>query len=138
MMSEHGAFRATEETLRTSEYVYRKMAGYKLSHMFLMRQMADLTGTPIEHMSGDAVVHHFRRLYRGTLILNVGINAQRGARLIAEGAGDLVAFGRDYIANPDLAERIRRDAPLNELRPEYFYGSSVTGYTDYPPLSKVT
>jgi uncharacterized protein (DUF302 family) len=68
----------------------------------------------------------------GTLILNVGINAQHGARLIAEGAGDLVAFGRDYIANPDLAERIRREAPLNEPRPEYFYGSSATGYTDYP------
>ena len=136
MMSEHGAFRATDETLRTSEYVYRKMAGYKLSHMLLMRQMADLTGTPIEHMSGDAVVHHFRRLYTGTLILNVGINAQHGARLIAEGAGDLVAFGRDYIANPDLAERIRRDAPLNEPRPEYFYGSSATGYTDYPTLSQ--
>ena len=138
MMNELGAFRATDETLRTSEYVYRKMAGYKLSHMLLMRQMADLTGTPIEHMSGDAVVRHFRRLYSGTLILNAGINAQHGARLIAEGAGDLVAFGRDHIANPDLAERIRRDAPLNELRPEYFYGSSATGYTDYPPLSKVT
>jgi N-ethylmaleimide reductase len=136
MMSEHGAFRATDETLRTSEYVYRKMAGYKLSHVLLMRQMADLTGTPIEPMSGDAVVHHFRRLYTGSLILNVGIDAQHGARLVAEGAGDLVAFGRDYIANPDLAERIRRDAPLNELRPEYFYGSSATGYTDYPTLSQ--
>ena len=54
------------------------------------------------------------------------------ARLISEGAGDLIAFGRDYIANPDLAERIRLDAPLNEPRPEYFYGSSATGYTDYP------
>lgn len=134
MMNEHGAFRATDETLRTSEYVYRRMASYKLSHMFLMRQMADLTGTPIEHMSGDAVVHHFRRLYKGTLILNAGISAQHAAHLIAEGAGDLVAFGRDYIANPDLAERIRRDAPLNEPRPEYFYGSSATGYTDYPAL----
>jgi N-ethylmaleimide reductase len=136
MMNEQGAFRATDETLRTSEYVYRKMADYKLSHMLLMRQMADLTGTPIEHLSRDAVVHHFRHLYTGTLILNVGINAQQGARLIAEGAGDLVAFGRDYIANPDLAERIRRDAPLNELRPEYFYGPTATGYTDYPTLSQ--
>jgi N-ethylmaleimide reductase len=137
MMSETGAFRATDETLRTSEYVYRKIAGYKLSHMLLMRQMADLTGSPIEHMSGDAVVHHFRRLYPGTLILNSGINAIHGARLIAEGAGDLVAFGRDHIANPDLAERIRLDAPLNAPRPEYFYGASVTGYTDYPSLSQV-
>jgi N-ethylmaleimide reductase len=137
MMSETGAFRATDETLRTSEYVYRKIAGYKLSHMLLMRQMADLTGSPIEHMSGDAVVHHFRRLYPGTLILNSGINAIHGARLIAEGAGDLVAFGRDHIANPDLAERIRLDAPLNAPRPEYFYGASATGYTDYPSLSQV-
>ena len=134
MMSEHGAFQATDETLRTSEYVYAKMAGYKLSHMLLMRQMADLTGTAIEHMSGDAVVHHFRHLYTGTLILNVGINATHGARLISEGAGDLIAFGRDCIANPDLAERIRLDAPLNEPRPEYFYGNSATGYTDYPTL----
>ena len=54
---------------------------------------------------------------------------------IAEGGGDLVAFGRDYIANPDFAERIHYDAPLNEPRPEYYYGSSATGYIDYPMLS---
>ena len=47
MMNELGAFRATDETLRTSEYVYRKMAGYKLSHLLLMRQMADLPGTQL-------------------------------------------------------------------------------------------
>jgi N-ethylmaleimide reductase len=136
MMSEAGVFRATDETLQTSEYVYRRMASYKLSHMLLMRQMADLTGSPMEHMGGDAVIHHFRRIYPRTLILNVGISALHGARLIAEGAGDLVAFGRDYIANPDLADRIRLDAPLNEPRPEFFYGSSATGYTDYPTLSQ--
>ena len=79
-------------------------------------------------------MHHFRHLYTGTLILNVGINAEHAARLISEGTGDLVAFGRDYIANPDLAERIRLDARLNELRPEYFYGRSAAGYTDYPTL----
>lgn len=136
MMSERGAFRATDATLRTSEYVYRKLAGYKLSHMLLMRQMADLVGSPIEHMGGDAVVHHFRRLYPGTLILNVGINAVDGARLISEGAGDLIAFGRDFIANPDLPERIRLGAPLNEPRPETFYGNSAAGYTDYSTLSQ--
>jgi N-ethylmaleimide reductase len=136
MMSEVGAFRATDETLKTSEYVYQKMAGYKLGHMLLMRQMADLTGTPIEHMSGDAVVHHFRHLYPGALALNVGINATHGARLISEGAGDLIVFGRAYIANPDLAERVRLDAPLNEGRPEYFYGNTAMGYTDYPTLAQ--
>jgi N-ethylmaleimide reductase len=137
MMSEHGLFRATDETIRTSEYVYRKMSGYNLSHLLLMRQMADLTGSPIEHMSGDAVVYHFRDLYPGTLIVNVGINAAHGARLVSEEAGDLIAFGRDYIANPDLSERIRLDAPLNTSRPEFFYGNSATGYTDYPTLSQL-
>src|SRR6202142_2203612 len=60
MMNEIGAFRATDETLKTSEYVYTKIAAYKLSHMLLMRQMADLTGSPIEQMSGDPRVPHFR------------------------------------------------------------------------------
>jgi N-ethylmaleimide reductase len=52
------------------------------------------------------------------------------------GVGDLIAFGREYIANPDLVERIRLNAPLNEQRPEGYYGSSHVGYTDYPSLTK--
>ena len=97
-----------------------------------MRQNADLAGTPIEALSADAVIHHFRKRYDGSLILNVGIDAEHGARLIRERAGDLVAFGRPYIANPDLVERIAEGAPLNEGRSEGYYGSSPVGYTDYP------
>ena len=134
MMNELGAFKAVDSTLAVSEYVYEKLAPYNLSHILLMRQMADLTGTPIEALSGDAVIYHFRNRYKGSLILNVGINAEHGARLISEGAGDLVAFGRDYIANPDLVERIAAGAPLNPGRPENYYGSSAVGYTDYPFL----
>lgn len=106
MMNEQGVFKAVDSTLAVSEYVYERLGAYDLSHILLMRQMADLTGTPIEALSGDAVIYHFRKRYHGSLILNVGINAEHGARLIGEGAGDLVAFGRDYIANPDLVERI--------------------------------
>jgi len=47
-----------------------------------------------------------------------------------------IAFGREYIANPDLVERIRLNAPLNEQRPEGYYGSSHIGYIDYPFLTK--
>ncbi len=81
------------------------------------------------------MIHHLRRRYRGTLILNVGIDRKHGAELLREGCGDLVALGRDYIANPDLVERIRLNAPLNEQRPEGYYGFSPVGYTDYPFLS---
>jgi N-ethylmaleimide reductase len=138
MMNELGLFKATPFTIPTSEYVYERLNAYKLSHVYLMRQLADLSKTPIAALTGDGVIHHFRKLYHGTLILNVGIDRKNGAELVRQGLGDLIAFGRDYIANPDLVERIRLDAPLNEQRPEGYYGSSPVGYTDYPFLKSHT
>jgi N-ethylmaleimide reductase len=134
-MPERGAFRATDSTLATSEYVYRRLNAYHLSHVFLMRQQASLAGTPIQHLEGDGVLHHFRGLYSGSLIVNVGIAAAHGENLLRQGLGNLIAFGRDFIANPDLVERICLGAPLNEQRPEGYYGDSATGYTDYPSLN---
>ncbi len=136
MMNEVGLFKAVASTLPASEYVYDRLNDYNLSHVMLMRQMADLSATPIESLAGDQVVHHFRRRYSGNLILNVGIDRAHGNRLLQEEAGDLIAFGREYIANPDLVERIRLNAPLNQQRPESYYGSSHVGYTDYPSLTK--
>jgi N-ethylmaleimide reductase len=67
--------------------------------------------------------------------LNVGISREHATELVGAGLGDFVAFGREYIANPDLVERIRLRAPLNEQRPEGYYGSTAFGYTDYPFLT---
>jgi len=53
---------------------------------------------------------------------------------IAHGAADAIAFGVPFLANPDLPERLRRDAPLNPPRPALFYSSGAEGYTDYPAL----
>jgi N-ethylmaleimide reductase len=66
---------------------------------------------------------------------NSGISIEQANRLIAESVVDAVAFGRDYIANPDLVERIRLGARLNEQRPEFFYGDTPDGFTDYPVWS---
>ena len=136
MMNEVGLFKAVESTLPTSEYVYDRLNDYNLSHVLLMRQMADLSTTPIASFAGDQVAHHFRQRYSGNLILNAGIDREHGNRLLREETGDLIAFGREYIANPDLVERIRLNAPLNQQRPEGYYGSSYVGYTDYPCLTK--
>ena len=134
MMNERGLFTAVDSTLPTFEYVYDKLNAYNLSHVFLMRQMADLSKTPIAAIADDAVIHHFRRIYHGQLILNVGITPEHGNDLLSAGVGDFVAFGREYIANPDLVERIRLHAPLNGQRPEGYYGETAFGYTDYPFL----
>ncbi len=136
MMNELGLFKAVASTLPTSEYVYDRLNGYNLSHVLLMRQMADLSHTPIASLAGDQVIYHFRKRYDGNLILNVGIDREHGNRLLQERSGDLIALGREYIANPDLVERIRLNAPLNQQRPEGYYGSSHVGYTDYPYLTK--
>jgi 2,4-dienoyl-CoA reductase-like NADH-dependent reductase (Old Yellow Enzyme family) len=53
---------------------------------------------------------------------------------LASGKADAVAFGVPFIANPDLPARLAKDAPLNEPRPETFYGKGAVGYLDYPTL----
>jgi N-ethylmaleimide reductase len=54
---------------------------------------------------------------------------------VATGSADLVAFGRPFISNPDLVERLRRDAPLAALNQKTLYGGGAEGYTDYPALA---
>jgi N-ethylmaleimide reductase len=134
-MHEGGAFAATDETLPMAEYAIRELSGYGLSHLLLMGANTDFTGTPLEPLMGDGMFRHFRPIFRGTLIANTGMDAERADRLIGEGLADLAAFGRPFIANPDLVERIRTDAPLAELDWDTVYASGPRGYSDYPALS---
>jgi len=73
-----------------------------------------------------------RSRFRGAYIANNRYTFESGNAAIREGHADLVAFGRPYIANPDLVERFRLGAPLNEMRPETYTGEGASGYTDYP------
>jgi N-ethylmaleimide reductase len=64
-----------------------------------------------------------------------GYTAASAEALIASGGADAIAFGRLFIANPDLVERFRRGAPLNTPDRSTFYGGGAHGYTDYPTLA---
>ena len=97
-----------------------------------MGNTTDFSGTPLEKLADDGMFRHFRPLYKGTLIANVKMDRDRGNRLIAEGLADLVAFGRPYIANPDLVQRFAKNAPLAEVNWETVYASGPHGYSDYP------
>ena len=77
---------------------------------------------------------HFRPLYQGHLIANVDMTQERANRLIEAGLADCIAFGRPYIANPDLPERFLTGAKLNEVSWPTVYESGPKGYTDYPTL----
>jgi N-ethylmaleimide reductase len=133
-MHETGPFAANDETLPMAEYAIRELSGYGLSHLLTMGNTTDFTGTPLEPLMGDGMFRHFRPIFRGTLIANVQMNAERGNRLIAEGLADLVAFGRPFIANPDLVERLETGAPLAEIDWTTVYASGPEGYSDYAAL----
>jgi len=82
----------------------------------------------------DSVKQTMRRLFRGALILSGGYDAARAQRDIDAGKGDLVAVGRDFLANPDLPVRWRSGSALNKPDFDTFYTPGPKGYTDYPAL----
>jgi N-ethylmaleimide reductase len=135
-MHEKGPFAANDETLPTVEYVISRLNDYSLSHLLLMGASTDFSDSPLAALAGDGMFQHFRPIFKGPLIANVKMDRERGNRLISEGLADLIAFGRPYIANPDLVARLAADAPLNnDLRSETIYGSGPEGYVDYPDLT---
>ncbi|THD49041.1 MAG: alkene reductase [Bradyrhizobium sp.] len=77
-----------------------------------------------------------RKRFSGAYIANNGYTRELAIETLASGRADLIAFGRPFIANPDLVERLRRDAPLATPMRETFYGGGAAGYTDYPALAE--
>ncbi len=75
-----------------------------------------------------------RRRFRNTWIVNNGYSLETAQQALAEKRADLVAFGRPFISNPDLVERLRRNAPLSPVDRATLYGGGAKGYTDYPML----
>ncbi|HEX4880573.1 MAG TPA: alkene reductase, partial [Limnobacter sp.] len=72
--------------------------------------------------------------FRGSWIANNGYTRELAIEAVQQGQADAVSFGRLYIANPDLVERLKHDAPMNEPDPSTFYVPGEKGYTDYPTL----
>ncbi len=105
----------------------RALGGLKLAYLHLVDHQA---------MGAPAVPAAFKRQLRlafdGTFIASGGFDRARAEQALAEGAGDLVAFGRPWLANPDLVERMKAGAALNAPDPASFYTPGAKGYTDYP------
>lgn len=90
-----------------------------------------------EHEAEDSLAPHIREAFEGPIILNEGFQRDTAEKALAEDRADAVAFGRLYIANPDLAERFRQEAELNEPDYSTFYEGGQKGYLDYPTLAAV-
>ena len=87
-----------------------------------------------EHLGAGRLLPVIREAFGGAVIANEGLDPDSASALLERGEAEAVAFGRLAIANPDLVERIRQGAALNQPDPATFYGSGEAGYTDYPAL----
>jgi N-ethylmaleimide reductase len=119
------------DKLATFGFVVRALDALGVGYICLLEPNARDAerGVQIRH-----VAETFRPMTTVPIIVNTGFDKTKANAVLAKGDADLVAFGVPYIANPDLVERLRIDAPLNKPDPSLFYGAGAKGYTDYPAL----
>lgn len=119
------------------EHVVRQLAPLGLAYVHVIE---GATGGARDHQQGPAPFDYtaLRRAYRqsggqGAWMVNNGYDLALASQALAEGA-DLVAFGRPFIANPDLGARLKKGGPFNTLDRATLYGGGDAGYLDYPAL----
>ena len=122
-----------EESIPTFEYIVKKLNEYDLAYLHLTEPFAPIDDLPFAIKN---VAKHFRPLYHGTLIINKSFDKEKAIKVLSDGDADLVSFGVPFIANPDLVDRYKQNAELNEADTNTFYTPGAKGYTDYPFLNQ--
>ena len=118
------------------DYVVRELGKVGLAYVHVIE---GATGGPRELPDRPFDYAELRNAYRaaggkGAWMVNNAYDRALAEAALANGA-DIVAFGRPFISNPDLVERLKQNAPLNELNRDTLYGGGAKGYTDYPTLA---
>lgn len=90
-----------------------------------------------ERDAPEESLDELRRHFDGLYVANNGFDRDLAIGRVKSGKADAIAFGRPYISNPDLVERLEKAAPLNKPDSDTFYGGGAEGYTDYPSLDEV-
>jgi N-ethylmaleimide reductase len=117
--------------LETFGFVVRALDALQVGYLCLLEPNAKDAERGVQ--IGN-VAETFRPMTSAPVIVNTGFDKAKANAILANGNADLVAFGVPFVANPDLVERFRIDAPLNKPDPTLFYGVGAKGYTDYCTL----
>jgi N-ethylmaleimide reductase len=129
-LSPYGAFNDMEvfENLEdTYEYLASEFKKLELAYIHTVDHSS--MGSP---EVTESVKSKIKNAYGGTIIASGGLDKQKGESILTKNKGDLVAFGRPYLANPDLVHRMQNDIELNQPDFDTFYTPGGKGYTDYP------
>ncbi len=118
-----------DDPRETFGYVMEQMGQRKIAFFFTR-----------EYLAEDSISEYMQARSQGVpYIANMRLSREDAVHLLHAGKADAVSFGKAYIANPDLYERLIQDAPLNELKLENMIGArSAEGYTDYPALAEIS
>jgi N-ethylmaleimide reductase len=121
----------------TFGYVAERLNGYDLAYLHVIEPR--IRGIVEQETSeSDVTSKDIRRIYKGTIIAAGGFTGESAEQIVIDGHADLVAFGRMFISNPDLPERLRTGKPLTRYDRSTFYGGDARGYTDYAFHSEAT
>jgi len=113
------------------DYIVDKLNALKLVYIHVIE---GATGGPRDYAPFDYA--SLRKRFKGAYVANNAYTLDLATKVLAAGEADLIAFGKPFIANPDLVERLKKGAPLNEPDKATFYGGGAKGYTDYPTLGE--
>jgi N-ethylmaleimide reductase len=120
---------ADTQAQKLFDYITDGLSAEKLVYLHVVE---GATGGPRDNAPFDYA--SLRKRFNGTYIANNGFDLALANKVLEANAADLIAFGKPFISNPDLVERLKTGAPLNEADKATFYGGGAKGYTDYPVL----
>ena len=131
-LSPSGTFNSMGDSHRAAIFghVVKELNQFNLAYLHLVAPRVEGFGTAEDQP--DLGAEFFRPIFKNRIITAGGYSLESGNAAIASGHADLVAFGRLYIANPDLVERFAAGVTLNKPDCNTFYGGDEKGYTDYP------
>ncbi len=136
-LSPYGTFNAMSDSdsLGLFTYVIEQLNQLQLGYLHLIEPRATDAGASDRVYEGaPSTARLFRKLYNGKVVMAGGYQRESAEEAITIGLADGIAFGRLFIANPDLPARLELGAPLNRYDRSTFYGGGEKGYTDYPFL----
>ena len=121
-----------DNPLETFSITVARLNSYGLGYLHVAETAQNSKGSSEEDLAMSA---HLRTLWKGLYVVNGGYDGLRGEEALRTGRADAVAYGRAFLANPDLPRRLQLGAALNEPDPTTFYGGGAAGYTSYPAFS---